>query len=253
MVISHSETKKQSLVLIHGWGMSSNVFDLLKIKLQSVFDVSLVDIPGFGSLTGDYPTTYSLDDLAKRIDHTLPKNSIICGWSLGGLIATRIVTLNPNKYSQLGLIASSPCFAERDNWKGIKLAVLTQFEQQLQTNIAKTIDRFLAIQAMGSSTSKEDIKYLRSILKVSPQPDEHVLKSGLCLLESEDLRDELKSIQIPVKGLFGKLDSLVPIKSITTLLEDGAIDDAVIFDKASHAPFISHRQEFADAMTSLLV
>ena len=47
-------------------------------------------------------------------------------------------------------VASSPCFMAREDWPGIAPKVLAGFNQMLAGDFMQTIERFLAIQAMGS-------------------------------------------------------------------------------------------------------
>ncbi len=240
------------LVLLHGWGLNSGVFEPLTDVLANHFRVTLIDLPGFGRNREVMPQPYSLHELSRMVAESLPNQSILLGWSLGGLVAQQIAIDFGAKLKKLVLVASSPKFSQDDEWFGIKPEVLRVFEQQLERDFSKTLDRFMAIQAMGSETAREDIKKIKGYVQDYPIPDEGALQAGLNLLSSVDLRDQLKSIKVPTHRLYGRLDSLVPHKAIEPI---GALQPSCsshVFAHASHAPFISHPQEFIEYLYSIL-
>lgn len=229
------------LVMLHGWGVNSAVFTPLHEAL-SQYRVHYVDLPGFGySKCVEGGISAWVDTLTE----VLPEQSIWVGWSLGGLIATQAALSYPQKIKALVTIASSPCFMARQDeaWPGIPPQVLNQFNKQLEQNLPKTIERFLAIQAMGSDTAKEDIKQLRDLVLARPLPDANALIQGLSMLTNIDLRQQLTQLQQPWLRIWGRLDGLVP-KHVQSKMPISAQIEDITLTKASHAPFISHRDEF---------
>jgi len=240
-------------VFLHGWGMNKNVWQLLIPELESEVSMPIktLDLPGFGNAQ-NCPEPYSLANIAKLIANKLTDNSILIGWSLGGLISVYIAKHYPEKVSKVILIASSPYFTEQDTWSGIKPDVLKAFMSQLSANTNKTIDRFLAIQAMGSDSAKQDIKQLKQLIKSAPEPHEMALSAGLDFLLTEDLRSLFSELAIPIYGIFGALDALVPIKSVAKIHALNPRFEAQVIPKASHAPFISHKAEFIKILKEML-
>ena len=239
---------KQDLYLIHGWGMNRSVWQTIAPQLEAVFNLHFLDLPGYGESCDRYPNEYSLANISKQIAGDIEKPGIVIGWSLGGLVAQYIAINFPNKIKQLICLASTPKFQACETWHGIKPEVLTLFQQQLSNDYQKTIERFLAIQTMGSDSARQDVKQLKDLLAQYPSPSEAVLAAGLTILAETDLRTEIKRIQIPTLRLYGKLDSLVPSKAIDEIAQLQPEANQFIFNKASHAPFISHPTEFSQAL-----
>lgn len=237
------------IVLLHGWGMNKTVWQPSIDNLPEgvAKRVIALDLPGYGQ-HNNYTGGYSLSDLANWLNQQLESYGpvILVGWSLGGLIAQKFAIDYPNKVHQLNLIGSTPKFMANDEWHGIKPEVLTMFAEQLVTNSKQTIERFLAIQAMGSRTARDDIKQLKELILSAPAPDATALAKGLELLEREDLRAQWSQLECPVHALFGKLDSLVPFKAIKDIENLGGSPNLEILEKSSHAPFISHPEAFLD-------
>ncbi|OHU86359.1 MULTISPECIES: pimeloyl-ACP methyl ester esterase BioH [Pseudoalteromonas] len=244
---------QNSLVFLHGWGMNKAVWQVCIEELSTHYsgDIHCLNLPGFGG--ADLPQgEYTLASVAGTLAKKIAPNSVIVAWSLGGLVALYLAKHYPEKVSKLVMLASTPYFVESTNWAGIKEHVLDDFKQQLSQDSNKTIERFLAIQAMGSEHAKEDIKQLRILLKKHPQPHEEALSAGLDMLKTQDLRQTFSQLQQPVFGFFGRLDALVPKKVCSKMAQLNPSFKYEIAPKASHAPFISHRAEFISYLKSIL-
>ncbi|MFM1643743.1 pimeloyl-ACP methyl ester esterase BioH [Aeromonas salmonicida] len=234
------------LVLLHGWGMNGAVWHGIAQQLAAHYRLHLVDLPGFGNSPLREGSDYSLPWLAEQIAIVLPQKCHLLGWSLGGLVASQLALTQPERLHSLITVASSPCFMARDEWPGIAPKVLTGFNQMLAGDFRQTIERFLAIQAMGSEHARDDIRQLRHWLAERPAPQFAALEAGLGLLADVDLRDELLQLSLPWLRVYGRLDSLVPKASIALLDECYPGSHSVVLEKASHAPFISHPQQFVE-------
>jgi pimeloyl-[acyl-carrier protein] methyl ester esterase len=247
-----SQGRGLPLVFIHGWGVNSAVWQPSVEILKKNFEVITVDLPGFGINVDHSLSPYTLPQAAILIQQAVAKPAVYIGWSLGGLVASEIALSFPDKVKALVTVASSPCFVEQENWLGIKPNVLTLFYRQLAEDTAKTINNFLKIQSMGSPHLRHDIKLLRALVMQFPLPTKITLEESLKLLETVDHRDELIKISMPFLRLYGKLDGLVPRKAIELVSTLAPKSDVVIFEKASHAPFISHPEEFYQTLISWL-
>lgn len=234
------------LVLLHGWGMNGAVWHGIAQQLAAHYRLHLVDLPGFGNSPLADGSEYSLPWLAEQVSAVLPQKCHLLGWSLGGLVASQLALSHPERLHSLITVASSPCFMARDDWPGIAPKVLTGFNQMLAGDFKQTIERFLAIQAMGSEHARDDIRQLRHWLAERPAPQLAALEAGLGLLAEVDLRDELTPLSLPWLRVYGRLDSLVPKASIPLLDERYPSSRSVVLEKASHAPFISHPQQFIE-------
>lgn len=238
-------TRLPELVLLHGWGVNGAVFEPLTAELPE-YRIHCVDLPGFGDsdpIEGDIHAWVEV--LSKR----LPQSAIYIGWSLGGLVASQLALTYPQQVKALVTIASSPCFMAQEHetppWLGIAPKVLSQFSEQLTKNLSKTVERFLAIQAMGSETAKKDIINLKHLVLSKPLPNRESLAQGLSMLQLVDLRSQLENINQPWLRIWGKLDGLVPRRMVEMLNSGDNVNDVMLL-KASHAPFISHLPLFLD-------
>lgn len=223
------------LVLIHGWGMNSAVFHGVAALLQEHFCVHLVDLPGYGfSEPVPVPT---LDIWLERLLWALPEKMHVLGWSLGGQLAMLLAQRAPERVQSLMTLCSSPHFVAEGEWPGTRAEVLAAFAQQLELGSHKTVERFLAIQAMGSVSARDDVRSMKAALLQRPEPDVAALRFGLQLLRDLDLRELLSSLSLPCLHLFGRLDGLVP-KAVMACWPN-AQASLHCFDSSAHAPFLT--------------
>lgn len=239
------------IVLLHGWGLNHGIWLPIAESLKQDYRVTLIDLPGFGNSQSLVPEAYTLEVVTEQIERQLPQSCIVVGWSLGGLVAQQLALIS-DKVSALVLVASTPKFVEEHNWPGIKPQVLSMFQKQLTRDFAQTLERFLAIQAMGSETPQADLRKIKALIQDLPLPDTQALIGGLQILEQADLRADIINIQQPCLKIYGRLDSLVPVKAMQLITELQPQAEQVVLRKASHGPFISHPQEFVDCLAHWL-
>ncbi|MEZ8101273.1 pimeloyl-ACP methyl ester esterase BioH [Vibrio bivalvicida] len=230
------------LVLLHGWGMNGAVWQQTVETLSQHFCVHVVDLPGFGHSHQSY-----FDDmphLAEQVLQHAPEKAIWLGWSLGGLVATHIALNHPQRVQKLITVASSPKFAAQRPWRGIQPNVLSAFTEQLVDDFQLTIERFMALQAMGSPSARQDVKRLKKAVLSRPTPNPTSLLAGLQLLADIDYRSELENLAIPLLRLYGRLDGLVPVKVASDVDTLAPSSNSFIFTESSHAPFVTELETF---------
>ena len=246
------EGQGPDLVLLHGWGLHGGIFDLLRPLLAPYFTLHVIDLPGFGRSPlpkGDYDIPF----LAQQVLSVAPARAHYLGWSLGGMVATQIAAQTPARIDKLITVASNPRFAQDTDWPhAMKIAVLENFTAFLSEDYEGTVIRFLGITTMGSETQKDDIKQLKASVFLHGLPAADALRGGLDILRHADLRHALPSIQAPFLRLYGRLDALVPMRVAGDVQALCPHSEQYIFPKASHSPFMSHREEFAQRVIDWL-
>jgi len=233
------------LFLLHGWGTNSKAFHSFVPHLSHSFKVTTIDLPGFGENHDLVPSQYTLDNLCEQLAQVIETKGVVMGWSLGGLIVQHFALRYPNKVDGLICIASTPYFMQQTGWPGIKPDVMTLFTDQLKHSYSRTVERFLAIQAMGSKTAKQDIKALRAAMAELPEPSAFALEQGLALLRDADLRSHIGRISCPTLRLYGRRDTLIPASAIDPIHALQPQSDNVVLADAAHAPFMSHPEHCA--------
>ncbi len=240
-----------SLLMFHGWGMHSGLWHDHLDWLQQQFTVHCVDLPGHG-INRDVLMSPDMTTLCESLLPLLPDGNLL-GWSLGGLLAQKLILLAPERFSSLTLVASSPCFLKRENWAvGMDAAVFENFAESLNRDTAQTLDRFIALEVHGSDTMKVDLKRLRVMVRDAELPTRNALQAGIRLLQDTDMRQDLDRISLPVMLIGGSRDRLVSpasLEATQTLIRDSRL---CLIPKAGHAPFIGHPNQFKIALQEFL-
>jgi pimeloyl-[acyl-carrier protein] methyl ester esterase len=240
------------LLLIHGWGMHGGIWGDAVSQLARHFRVHCVDLPGHGASIM-HPSPYTLDAVVEALSARFDEPLAVCGWSFGGQVALRWARLAPQQVQRLVLVASTPCFVEREDWVfGMEQANLRQFAEDLERNPAVALRRFLALQVHGSEWERELLAGLRSRLFSRGEPDVNALRGGLEILGDADLRAELPTIRQPVLAIAGERDRLVPPEAsfyLAQTLPDARVEEIA---GAAHVPFLSHPEFFVRRVTDFL-
>jgi pimeloyl-[acyl-carrier protein] methyl ester esterase len=230
------------LVLLHGWGWHSGVWEPILSQLGSQFRVTVIDLPGFGrSPPLDH---YTPDNIADLLLNAHPNPANWLGWSLGGLLVTWLAIHHPMQVERLVSVTSSPCFLHSEGWPGTRLTALEKFSRSLTEKYEQTANDFLTLQLMGSPHAREIIRYLRAHVLSHFPPSTEGLRGGLKLLQTMDLRNELPTIPCKSLHIFGSLDALAPASVITPLKKLLPEGEYATISRASHLPFLSHTDEF---------
>jgi pimeloyl-[acyl-carrier protein] methyl ester esterase len=246
-----SQGSGEPLLLIHGWGMHGGMWGQVAEQLALTHRVHLVDLPGHGGSAACTP--YELDTLVQHLSDQFAEPLAVCGWSLGGQVALRWAQRYPAQVKKIILVATTPCFVQREGWSSAMAAdTLHDFAASLLQNHALTLKRFLALQLRGSENERELLHDLRARLYANGEPDIKALQGGLEILRDTDMRSQLAQVAHPVLVIAGARDTLTPSAASEYLAQ--ALPNARLakIQGAAHAPFLSHPQIFMQHLTSFL-
>jgi len=236
------------LVLLHGWGLHSIVWDDVMPALLHHFRVTVIDLPGMGQ--SPLPNQdYTLDFLVDQVREVMPAHCHLVGWSLGGLVAIRLAQRFPQQILSLVTVACSPCFVVRDDWlAAMRAEILQKFAELYEEDNEGTLIRFLALNAKGSDTQQQDVAKLRDILYFCGLPAPRALREGLVILRDADLRDALAELKQPVLMLFGEHDHIVPAAALEAVRDLAPHVEVALMQGVSHVPQVSAPDIFARAL-----
>lgn len=199
------------------------------------------------------PSPFPLDSIIEELSAAFSAPVTLCGWSLGGQVALHWAAREPDRVQRLILVASTPCFAEREDWAcGMENAVLEKFAAELEANHAATLRRFIALQLRGSEKERELLAVMRERLFSRGEPDMAALRAGLNILRDADQRAELAGIKQPTLVIAGERDKLTPPEASRYMAQTMATARLVEVTGAAHAPFLSHPEIFIEHVKSFL-
>ncbi|WP_223826113.1 malonyl-ACP O-methyltransferase BioC [Spongiibacter pelagi] len=230
------------LVLLHGWGSDSHVWRSLLPSLRQHFHITLIDLP---LDQAEAPETALLP--------LLPARAIYLGWSLGGMLATRIAARYPERVSALITVASNACFVASGAWPSAMPAnTFEEFAALLEQNPAKTQRRFELLQLHGDPQAKAIKSVLQHLPKRQTPWSQAQLANGLAWLREWDHRAFLKEISRPGLHLFGEQDALVPVAAVEAIAEIKPAHQVSTIADCAHIPFLSQQPIFLETVIRFL-
>jgi pimeloyl-[acyl-carrier protein] methyl ester esterase len=238
------------LVLLHGWGLHSGAWDGVIADLAGSFRVHALDLPGHG-LSAAMPAA-SFEQAVEAVAAAIPRDGLVCGWSLGGLFAQRLARDHPERVRALALVGATPCFVERDGWAAaMKVSTFCEFEAGLATDMEATLARFVRLAALNGAEARAAIRLLSRRMPQRGTPDLAGLARALDWLRDTDLRDDARLLEQPAIVIHGRSDALAPIGAGRWLA--AALPNArlVELEDCAHVPFLSHRGAFVRSLESL--
>jgi len=240
------------LVLLHGWGMNSAVWNGVPEPTWNGLTQHRLDLPGHGE--SPFPTGRdSLWGWAEACLDSAPECAVWVGWSLGGLIALAAALLAPKRVAGLILLTATPRFTQANDWTpAMPEATLVRFHDGLLADPSGTLNRFLTLQMRGSDRVHATLRVLKQELAARPEPKPAALALGLDLLREEDLRPQLPDIRCPTLWLFGQNDTLVPARVAERIERLMSAAQTETIAGAAHAPHLSHPQETGQTIRTFL-
>ncbi len=156
----------------------------------------------------------------------------------------RLALEEPERVNSFISVASSPRFLLDDLWPGISNEVFQNFYKKLAAAPHPTLSEFLELNGL---TSQEKLHYLPD-----KPPSLEGLQCGLSLLESWDFRKELKQFAKPAYFMFGRLDPIVPVKTMRFMQKEYPQFNYLLFNRAAHMPFLSHMDLFVNEIIGFI-
>ena len=234
---------RPALALIHGWGLGRAVLQPLAEALTAHFDVRLVDLPGYGAAPDD---SGGFAHTAQAIVEALPAGVILCGWSLGGMLALQAALLAPQRVARLILAGGTPSFTQRPDWApAMPPELLDSFAASVAVDAAGTLKRFFNLVNQGDARARAISRLLGKPILSARLPEAATLLAGLGWLRDIDLRRHIASIATPTLLIHGENDPLMPLAAARWLHATLPHSRLEIFPGAAHAPFLNDPERFA--------
>ena len=239
------------VVLLHGWGSGAPVWKGLAAALAPRRLVRAPDLPGYGA--APVCTPYTLEEIVSKLARSAPRHCDVVGWSLGAQVALAWAQRAPRQVMRLGLIAATPCFAQRADWPhAVAPEALARFSAELAADRAGALRRFISLESQGDAKAKQVARQLRDAHAAGDGPAREALAAGLRILLETDMRGALGSIPQPALVIHGDRDSVAPLAAGEHLSRCLPNAQLLVLAGAGHAPFISQAREVAAALQEFL-
>lgn len=242
-----NKSGKKTIVLVHGWPLSHNMFEYqLPTLLKAGYRIISMDIRGFGN-SEETSDGYSYDQLAVDLYCVVKElkldNFVLLGFSMGGAIVTRYMA----RYKGYGV--SKLCL-----WS----AAVPSYCKTARNPYGNSIDETTNLIELGLRDRPALNKYFGNLFfyKEHSKPFQDWLQrisdqaSGigqiktLRSLRDEDVFDDLKHIHVPTGIFHGQEDKICPIGMAKITYSNIENAKLFIFKNAGHGAFYDSLQQF---------
>lgn len=207
----HIHGHGKPVLLIHGFtsfGLSWN--PQLTSLIYSGYQVIIPDLRGHG-LSAEVDVIVTVDDLSgdmfQLLDHLdLSENVVVCGLSLGGMIAQKMALTDPSRLKGIVIANSTPNFNEVIHLKVCE-AWISLFQQsngaqlRLEKNWDKLVNQSFRDSVYGKSVYDS---WQKVLAKRSGESFINIAKGMLDF----DVRQQLDQIKIPVQVITSTQDEI---------------------------------------------
>lgn len=246
----HTMGKGKPLVMLHGWGSSSQAFHPLAKKLIHVRTSTLLDFPGFGD-SPEPPEAWSVDDYTDLIqdfvESTFADQEIdLLVHSFGARVAIKLlgrrgVAQKIDKVVFTGAAGLKPKRKPTYYLKKYTAKILKFPFYILPKNSREKGLNSLRNTRLWKKLGSSDYQKLSGVMR------ETFVKTV-----TEYLDDDLKHIDHEILLLWGKNDTATPLDQAKRM-ENGLKNSTLIeIDEAGHYAFLDRPQHFADIVKAYL-
>ena len=223
------------LVLLHGWGASSELFAPILDALAPGRRLILPDWPGFGG-TAEPPEPWAARDYAAWVMALLDRLGVttadVIGHSHGGRVAISIASGFPDRVRRLVLTSSAGVRQPPGLRQRVAVRTYKALRRVEHSRVAPAALRAYA-RSHADRRGSEDYRAASGVLRAT-----------LVRLVNEDLTPLLPSVRAPSLLIWGDRDTETPLAAARVM--ERLIPDAglVVFEGAGHFAYLEQPTRF---------
>lgn len=242
------EENRGTLCFLHGWGFDKRVWANFVEGFLPEWNVKTPALPGYD---GSIPCALGMEDVARALLTEVPDDSILIGWSLGGMIGIRIASMKP--IQRLILLAGAPCFVKKDDWPcGAGIELVEQLRRRMQeNNPGRALQEFALLSSRGGGNPRATYQVLSTLLKENGAHTDALI-DGLDMLLHTDLRAEFSGLKCKTSVILAANDQLLSVAAGAAMRSLRSGLELEVVEGAGHAPFISSPDETRRPLLAML-
>jgi len=230
------------VILIHGFGQDSQVWDIQAKELKTKWRLLIPDLPGSGRSPKGNPN-WSMEELAEVIKAILDSEKInqavIIGHSMGGYITLAFVEKYPGNALAFGLFHSS-AFADSDEKKTARQKNIDFIDKNGSYSFLKQATPNL----FGELFKQEQPDFVNNFIDRYKEFDPNALIAYTqSMINRPDRTMVLKEFKNPVLFIIGKHDNAVPFEQTMQQVHLPQLSYIHILENAGHMGMIEEPQK----------
>lgn len=233
-IFYHDEGQGEPLLLVHGFPLSSDLYQPQRAALSHRFRVITPDLRGMGRsdpLPGAYSMESYADDLSALLDHLGIGQAIVGGMSMGGYVVFALVRRHPDRVKGL-ILLDTKAAADTEEGRQGRFKMAEQARSEGASAIAEVmLPKMLTEQTL--SQQPELAEFVRGMMAATPV--EGITGALEAMAARSDSTPLLASIQVPTLIIVGNEDQITPTAVAQEMHKAIPNAELVIIDGAAHA------------------
>lgn len=245
-VISAPEDKP-TLVFSNSLGTDFRIWRDVIVRLVGDCSIVLYDKRGHGLSdvgTSPYKIDDHANDLAGLLDHLGVSNAVICGLSVGGLIAQGLLYLRPDLVSALILCCTGAKIGTEESWN-------TRIQQVSEHGTEPLSDQIMKMwfTEKFNTDNAQEVQGFKNMVNRTPTAG----YVGTCVaLRDADLRPAATQIKVPTICISGDQDGSTPpalLLETAKMIPDARYE---MIKGAAHIPCVEQPEILVEIMKAFL-
>lgn len=232
--------KGRTIVLLHGFMESLDIWNKFSKQLSKSFRVICIDLPGFGETPG-IGYVHTMELMAKCVKAVLDKERlrhyVLIGHSMGGYVSLAFADLFNDNLKGMSLF-NSTALADTQEKKENRDKAIIAIKKNHKQFVKLFFETLLAPQ--NRKRFKDELKRL---VVIANTISKQALVNSLEGMKDRPKRDWiLEMAKYPVLFIVGKHDAVIPYESVLKQAELVKNATVVLLENAGHLAFLEEEE-----------
>lgn len=241
----NDEGQGEPILLIHGFPLSSEMWQPQRAALQYRFRVITPDLRGMGRSDvpmGGYSMAAYADDIIALMDELGIAQTIMGGMSMGGYVVFELLRRAPDRITGL-ILLDTRATADDETTKAKRRSLIEQVRDQ---GSAAAADTDTMLTPRTHAEQPELVDYAKHIMLNTPV--DGIVGALHAMIERPDSSPMLPTIAVPTLVVVGSDDPLTPPNAARAMADAIPNAQMVVIEGASHASNLERPDEVNKAL-----
>ena len=243
--------KGQSIVLLHGFLESQNIWNHYSEQLSKTHRVITIDLPGHGK-SDNISSVHTMEQMAmivkELLDRLQIKKTVIIGHSMGGYVSLAFAEMYPQLTKGFGVFHSH-ALADSTEAKINRGRAIQVVKNSHKDFISSFIPELFTLK--NQEIYANEIKELQAESRLMQKQGIIAALNGM--RQRTDKLKLLKNTDVPVLFIIGKKDSRTPIDVMNIQINIPKHSEVLILDQVAHMGFIEAKKTCLSFINSFII
>ncbi len=249
--ITDTRKGEQTLLLLHGYLESLDVWEDFTRLLSNYFRVVAMDIPGHGIsqvMGPEHSMEFLADTVAGVLDELEIERATIVGHSMGGYVALETLRRHPQRLNGLVLLSSTPN-PDPEEKRSMREREIALVEGGHKDLLAQTAPK-AGFAPQNLKRMADEVAFLEEQLYVTEPEGITALLRGMMV--RKDSNELMRESTIPQLFILGKHDGYIPLEKAEEMVAAHPQAKVAWLEQSGHMGFFEEPEACAAAIRDFM-